>query len=163
MGRARRGNTAQASTPEIDTEERQMNKTVILLAALVASIMSAHATMQDQIACAKAADNASKGWYRNKMEGEHIDYESHYNMRMNTCFVLFRTRTDDGKMIFVSRSLLDAVGNHEFGWYYWVNRDHQLYWLVKPEMCWVVMPSGQKKECNSSDEFDAAIHSYMTD
>jgi hypothetical protein len=63
--------------------------------------------------------------------------------------------------IWVRRFVLDANEGKDFATYLWHSDKVKKYWEVRPFDCTVTLPSGDKKTCTSSDEFDELVRAYM--
>jgi hypothetical protein len=114
-----------------------------------------------QAQCAKQAAIVFKqsGWEKEQM----ASYENHYNEKLNKCFVILQNtdhKTTPGQII-TSRYLSDAFEGKNLGNYFWESERNRKYWEVTPFMCDVTIPSGEKKTCKSSDEFDELLKVYM--
>jgi len=90
-------------------------------------------------------------------------YENHYNLKMNKCFVIIQSSKIDASGIFVYKTLSDAFEGKSYAEYAWLNNKGKKYWEVKPFVCTVKLPSGNEKNCNSSDEFEELIKVYMSE
>jgi hypothetical protein len=55
----------------------------------------------------------------------------------------------------------DAFEGKSYAEYAWKSEKGKKYWEVKPFVCKVTLPSGEKKDCASSDEFDDLVKVYM--
>jgi hypothetical protein len=60
-----------------------------------------------------------------------------------------------------SKNLSDAFEGKVYGSYVWVNTQHKKFWEVDPMECYVVSPTGERKECKSSDEYDSLSSAYL--
>lgn len=114
-----------------------------------------------QAQCAKQATTAFKesGWEKESLAG----YENHYNEKLNKCLVIMQntdTKTAPGKII-TSRYLSDAFEGKNLGNYFWESDRTKKYYEVAPFECDVTIPSGEKKTCKSSDEFEELLKVYM--
>ncbi len=105
--------------------------------------------------CAKQALEAYRlsGWDKNLL----ASFSNHYNEKLNKCFVLIGETHAGGN----SESLQDAFEGKVFGFYMWLVKKDKKYWEVPPFRCEVTLISGEKKTCESSDEFDDLVKAYM--
>lgn len=90
-------------------------------------------------------------------------YEDHYNVRLNKCFVVLDNtdfKTVPGTS-FISRNLFDAFEGKSFGEYIWKSDKVKKYWEVKPMMCSVTAERGEKISCDSEDKYNELIKVYM--
>jgi len=92
-------------------------------------------------------------------------YESHYNVRLNKCFLQIST-TDtqiSPGTIWTYRFLQDAFEGKQYATYAWHTEKGKTYWEVAPFQCEVLLPSGDRRFCKSDDEFTLLIRMYMED
>ena len=127
----------------------------------VQSKMKAAINFDFQERCAKQAREQFKqlGWDKEPMAG----FTNHYNEKMNKCFVLIENtdaKSSPGT-IWTNVVLMDAFEGKELGLYSWHTEKDKKYWEVPPFQCEVTLPSGEKKICNSREEFDELIKVYM--
>ena len=90
-------------------------------------------SLQNQAICAAQAkktfaeDNAE--WDRQDkqmnlgMETISVDYESHYNTKINRCLMLVIRTYNFGKQISTSKNLFDAIERRGYGAYLWTTRE----------------------------------------
>ena len=119
------------------------------------------ASLELQEKCSKQAAlaYAESGWAKEPAAG----YENHYNDKLNKCFVIMQnmdTKTEKGRVI-TTKFLSDAFEGKNLGNYFWESDKVKKFWEVAPSMCDVTVPSGEKKVCHSSDEFEELIKVYM--
>ncbi len=119
------------------------------------------ASLELQEKCARQAREQYRldGWEKEKMAG----FSTHYNQDLNRCLMLIENtdaKTSSGT-IWTNKTLVDAFEGKVFGTYMWHSDKVKKYWEVPPVQCEVTLPSGEKKICNSSDEFDALVKTYM--
>jgi hypothetical protein len=124
---------------------------------------SRKASLELQEKCARQArqDFTQLGWDKDSW----ANFSNHYNERLNKCFVLIEStdaKTVPGT-IFQSKHLEDAFEGKVFGDYSWHTQEGKKYWEVPPSECTVTLPSREQKVCNSSEEFDELIRTYMYD
>ncbi|HWY54260.1 MAG TPA: hypothetical protein VNZ03_07340 [Terriglobales bacterium] len=111
--------------------------------------------------CAKQAreEYRSDGWEKREMAG----FTNHFNPKLNKCFM--EIQDTDAKSspgtIFTTKTLSDAFEGKVYGNYSWGTQKGKKYWEVPPLECDVVLPTGEKKICHSSDEFDELIKVYV--
>ena len=118
----------------------------------------AMASLAVQASCAKQAAEAFKNsGYANQLFG----YENHFNARLGKCLVLISNTLVNGKQITVGENLSDAFEGRVFGSYIWINPGNKKFWEVSPTECYVISPTGERKDCTSSDEFDDLTKTYM--
>lgn len=137
-------------------QQRQIND---LSAKLEARSKSSSLELQSQCAKQAALVYKESGWEKEATAG----YENHYNEKFNKCFVITQntdTKIAPGK-ITISRFLSDAFEGRNLGNYFWQSDKTKKYWQVAPYTCDVTLPSGEKKGCRSSEEFDELLKVYM--
>jgi hypothetical protein len=113
--------------------------------------------------CAEQADKtfADLGYKRTELNR----YESHYNGALNKCFI--RTESQDSytvpDAIFAYQNVLDAFEVKQFGSFAWRGNKREKHREVRPFVCEVTLPSGDKRVCHSADEFTELVKLYMED
>lgn len=115
--------------------------------------------LQEQCARQAATVFKSDGWEKEQMAG----FEDHYNGKMNRCFIIEENtdvKTTPGRVSH-SKTMFDAFERKNLANYFWRSDKTKKYWEVAPFQCDVMMPSGEKRTCRSSDEFDDLIKVYM--
>ena len=92
-------------------------------------------------------------------------YESHYNRTLNKCFI--RTESQDSytvpDAIFAYQNVLDAFEVKQLGSYAWRGNKGKKSRDVRPFVCEVTLPSGDKRVCHSNHEFTELVRLYMED
>jgi hypothetical protein len=115
---------------------------------------------------ARCAEQASKtfadlGYKRTELNR----YESHYNGTLNKCFI--RTESQDSytapDAIFAYQNVLDAFEVKQLGSYAWRGNKRRKLGEVRPFVCEVTLPSGDKRACHSNEEFTQLVRLYMED
>ncbi len=122
---------------------------------------SKSANLDIQERCAKQAreEFTDEGY---KIGGAAV-YSSHYNLKLNHCFVQIQN-TEPSKRpgeVMTSILLIDAFEGKVYGNYLWTSRKDKKFWEVPPIDCKVTPPSGEEIACHSSDEFNAVVKQYM--
>jgi hypothetical protein len=143
-------------------------KTALLAAALLAAPLPASAqSLQDQIACAKAAQKDAGDTVEQSIvwkEGWSVFAESHYNNKLHICMALIELTRNTSSIPAKDRILKDPIGGHVFAIYRWENKDRKKAREVKPWDCsFEQVPYGPEIPCETTEEFQAAIRPYMTD
>jgi hypothetical protein len=128
-------------------------------AKLEAKSKAANLELQEK--CAKQASElfSSEGWAKEQMAG----FENHYNEKLNRCFIMVENtdaKTTPGR-ISNSKFLSDAFERKILANYFWMSDTTKKYREVPPFQCDVTLPSGEKKICHSSDEFDQLVREYL--
>jgi hypothetical protein len=86
---------------------------------------------------------------------------NHYNVRLNKCFIETRRVKFMLGNHTISEVLSDAFEGKDYGSYIFVSKPDVADYLVSPVECNVTLPTGEVKNCKSSDEFDALVKQYM--
>jgi hypothetical protein len=118
-------------------------------------------TLDEQAKCATQARKDFEDWSYSAREG--ADFVSHYNPSLDRCFVQFqytRGATAGGRIWFF-RTVFDAFEGKEYASYSWLSEKDKKFWEVPPKTCEVTLPSGDKKRCQSDDEFMQIVKVYM--
>jgi hypothetical protein len=120
------------------------------------------ATLDLQDKCARQAHETFKnlGWDKEPLAG----YGNHYHVGLNKCFILiYNTSSDssDSGRLTTVKLLLDAFEGATYGDYEWDSEKDKKYWEVKPYICDITLPSGESTHCQSQDEFDEVVKTYM--
>ena len=109
-------------------------------------------TLDNQEKCAKQA----KSFFADlKLDNDTHDFENHYNLKLNKCFVLvskYVAKIDD----FASKDLYDAFEQKNYASWAWKSKEDKKYWEVKPFICTML-----DAYCQSTEEFDAFVKTYM--
>ena len=92
------------------------------------------------------------------------DYRSHYNPKLNECFVLIeRTVETGGGELSTSSQLMDAFERRIFATYSWTSRKGTNYREVPPAGCVLTPTAWGIILCSSKEAFDAFVSKYMED
>jgi len=84
------------------------------------------------------------------------EFSSHFNRKLNKCFVLVKHGIIDVKKDIYTENLYDAIEKKPYGSLAWKSQDSKKYWEVKPLICEM-----RDQYCKSRAEFDAFVRSYM--
>jgi hypothetical protein len=142
------------------TSLRDQEKRVLALAAkLDATAKTSSLDLQEK--CWKQSQEIFRlgDWHKNQL----ASFENHYNERVNRCFLIVSdtdTKTAPGT-IFVNKILGDAFEERTLGSYTWRSDKVKKYWENPPLECNVILPSGEKKSCNSLDQWEELVKAYM--
>jgi hypothetical protein len=91
-------------------------------------------------------------------------FVNHYNAKLGRCFMSVEDTTQPDKRestFFTNKFVSDAFEGKSYAQYEWKSEKGKKYWEVKPFQCEVTLPSGEKKNCESSDEFDELVKVYL--
>jgi hypothetical protein len=150
----------QLHRQQLTIREQQVRLTE-LTAKMVVSEANAKPNLLDyQEKCAAQARKAFNdlGYKPNDMAG----YENHYNTKLNKCFVFVQnTDATHQPTIWTYKTLFDAYAGKTYAAYSWHTVKDKKYSEVPPFTCKVVLPSGDDKLCESDNEFDELIKTYM--
>jgi hypothetical protein len=138
---------------------RQQQDRVRQLNAELKESTSKSMTFERQGKCAQQAreEFRSEGWEKRETAG----FTNHFNSKLNKCFMEIEdTDVKQGTLI-TSKTLSDAFEGKVYANYICSSDKKKKYWEVPPLECDVTLPTGEKKICHSSDEFDELIKVYM--
>jgi hypothetical protein len=85
------------------------------------------------------------------------NYTSHYDAKMNVCYVMVHHVDTATAGPSVSDTVYDAFEGRLYASYIWVNPNGKKYWEVAPSECWVKPIGVQKQTCKDSEEFDEMV------
>ena len=110
----------------------------------------------------KCARQAGEEFKLEGLDHEHFaSYSNHFNKQLGKCFGATQNSSFTSGIPSTSKNLVDAYEGRVLAVYWWTNPSGKKYWAVSPIGCEVIMPSGEKKTCHSSEEFDELIKVYM--
>jgi hypothetical protein len=139
---------------------RELQRQVLELSAKVES-KARNASLDLQEKCAKQAQEVFK--VSGKEKEQLAGFENHYNEKLNRCFMTIQdtdVKTAPGG-ITTSKFLLDAFEGKYLGTFIWQSDKLKKAREVPPFQCDVTLPSGEKRVCHSSDEFNELVRGYM--
>ncbi|HVO11065.1 MAG TPA: hypothetical protein VMX54_10040 [Vicinamibacteria bacterium] len=111
---------------------------------------------------AKCAEQARKTFQQEGYDKRQMaDYTNHYSSPISRCFVEIRNTRVYGDTTWTYRYVVDAFEGKEYGTYMWHTEKGKKYWEVPPFQCEATLPSGEKKQCHSDDEFTELVKPYM--
>jgi hypothetical protein len=90
-----------------------------------------------------------------------IDYQSHYNTKINRCLILTEKTSSMGSETSTSINLWDALERRSYANWLWKTHPTKKYWEVPPVACELARNYRDKKNCTSREEFDAFVAEYM--
>lgn len=88
------------------------------------------------------------------------EFTDHYSATLGRCFVITKNTETTGNVISTHKLLTDAYEGKVYGDYLWINSQGKKYWEVAPTDCSVTLPSGEEKQCKSSEEWDELAKAY---
>jgi hypothetical protein len=121
-------------------------------------------SLQEQAICAKQAKIAFQEWNasgKKDLKPINDDYQSHYNKKLDKCFVSIETTDLVGKQSVTTAVLLDAFERRLFAQYGWSSEENKKYWEVAPATCDLIPTPREQTTCSSKEEFDAFVAKYM--
>lgn len=118
-------------------------------------------TLDLQAKCSEQARKAFADLEIPKNEKNVASYENHYNAKLNKCFIHVEHHAYTPGTIWTHRHVFDAFEGKVYGAYMWHTDKVKKYWEVPPIKCEVTLPSGEKKDCHSNDEFTELVKVYM--
>jgi hypothetical protein len=134
-----------------------------------------HATLQQQKDCDKLARKAADKWIADNSVTDNVVYgqeiQSHMNARLGECLVMisgkfhydvFKYPNAPYRINPIFDVLFDAIGGHQFGYYYWDNPRE----VTAPpaEYCWVEGSAYTViKPCGDEHEWYEVARKYMSD
>jgi len=87
--------------------------------------------------------------------------QTHYNAKLNKCFLEFDYTTSSADGLENVRYLLDAIEQKEYAEYIWKSEKGRPFLAVPPLSCKLNPSSGDKSICKSEDEYEAFVAHYM--
>jgi len=146
-----------------------MKNTSIILIIMLVAVLAYYAGTQTlsqskqhsldlQEKCAKQAHEIElrdNEWWRKNGGSDPSNYYNHYNEKLNKCFLIQEIINSDG----VQKYLPDAFEDKLYGSY--TDKTDKSSLLSTITHCYVTLPSGEDKQCKSSEEFDTLIKYYM--
>jgi hypothetical protein len=141
--------------------------TIVLASGLMA--LAQTPSLQEQSMCAKQAkiafeeDNRADEKNRLQLKTEPVssDYQSHYNPKLNKCFVLIERTVQMNGEFNNDAQLSDAFERRIFATYGWTSKKGKEYWEVPPTICELTPASKESINCSSKEEFDDFVAKYL--
>lgn len=142
------------------TQQAQANQKISELQRQIADLnaklaeKSKASTIDAQEKCAERARKDFTDW--GFIAKEEPDFTSHYNEKLDRCFVQFQNTLENGEWFW--RELFDAYGGQQYGQFGDETKPDEGTKIVE---CDVKLPSGEDRTCNSDDEFMDLVKVYM--
>lgn len=116
--------------------------------------------LESQNKCAQQAEKMFHQWgYKLSVLG--TAYESHYNTKLNKCFMTVGA-DDFGTPRLTTKFLLDAYERRQYADYMWVADKANRYLLnIPPAICKLTPVSAEERDCKSEEEYKAFVATYM--
>lgn len=105
--------------------------------------------------CAKYSQQFFEYFITDPSEKELYENISHYNSKLNKCFVLLKRPIWRVEDIF-SKNLYDAIERKPYASFAWKVDSVKKYWEVKPLICEML-----GKSCSNESEFDEFVKKYL--
>ena len=138
---------------------------LLCLSIIAITINASAQSLQEQALCAKQAKIAFEEYSGDpKASGPNKitnDYESHYNPKLNRCFIAIDTTERMGQEYFTTALLMDAFERRVYASYGWMSHTGEKYWEVPPTTCELTPSTKEQTHCSSKDEYDAFVAKYM--
>jgi hypothetical protein len=90
-----------------------------------------------------------------------IDYQSHYNVKIEKCLLLIEATHVVNGQAGTSVTLSDAYEHRVYAIYMWISRENKKYWEVPPFACDLIPTQRDERYCTSREEFDTFVANYM--
>jgi hypothetical protein len=150
---------------------RMFGQKSLALATVAGFASPAHSqTLDLQMACSVQAKKAFQEYSaEDRVESAKvgistlsIDYQSHYNTKINRCLILTdKTSLTGGGQTSTSVILWDALERRTYANWLWQSHRTKKYWEVPPISCELTRSFEDRKNCTSREEFDAFVADYM--
>jgi hypothetical protein len=123
-------------------------------------------SLGDQEVCAKQAKVAFDGYYSARgsaIKPISVNYRSHYNPKLNRCFVSIQTSDMVGNQSVTGAVLIDAFERRIYASYSFTSPElNKKYVGIGTQLSCVLAPLGQAQTlCSSKEEFDVFVTKYM--
>ncbi len=119
------------------------------------------ATLAQQKVCAEQGEKQFHIYGTPESGDTATDYVSHYDARVNVCYMMIHHGGMSLGSPRVSYVVFDAFENRDYATYIWINSEKKRCWEVAPAQC-EVKPRGQPEiTCKSSDEFEELVDKYF--
>jgi hypothetical protein len=132
------------------------------VATAIAIIIATSATMaqgqspQEQATCAQQAMAAFQEYKREAPPGTS-DYQSHYNDKLNKCFILIKQMSELNGQPVMTTELYDAIERRGLASYIQLTKGGKEYLRT----CELKPTSQEETICSSKQQFDAFVSKYM--
>lgn len=133
---------------------------------VIASGSAQGQSLNDQEVCAKQAKVAFEGYYSSRgsvVKPLSVNYQSHYNPKLNRCFVSIQTGDMVNNQIVTGAVLMDAFERRIYASYSFTSPETDKKRVaIGPQLSCVLAPLGQAQtHCSSKEEFDVFVAKYM--
>ena len=125
---------------------------LICLSLAITSNASARSPNEQEI-CAKQAEKTYQA-YNNAGSVESSWHQSHYNKKLNKCFILVDQMYQHNGETTITAQLFEAFERHVFAKYTFNLKDNSLD-------CELTLSFDQRVSCSSKNAFDAFVDKYM--
>lgn len=143
------------------TESQQRKQIVEMKAKLTDKSRLENIELQEK--CSGKAKEVFRfmGYNVTNQNGNVDGYQSHYNTRLDKCFMTIDSIIVIEDNIIKNRLLIDAYEQREYAEYTWMSRKEKKYREVPPSICKLIPLSKSEQFCKSEDEYKAFVASYM--
>lgn len=139
-------------------------------AALVArmSNTSQRALLASKAACTDRAERVFRllGYSENSNGGASgLDAETftnHYSVKLKRCLMTVEITNWQNAHEVISKFLMDADERKTFGQMVWVSSDTKKFYEQKPMQCSMTPPDAPEGICETTEQYDEFVKSYMT-
>jgi hypothetical protein len=137
--------------------DQQHGRIKELEAKLQTATAPQHASLEDQIVCAKQAERAFQSDQHSSSQKRFVEahFISHYQSSSGRCFVEIAKSSFKANILIASRSINDAITGDLLGLY--IRNSNQ----NTPGWCDMIDSNGHEKYCQSGDEFTELAKQYM--
>jgi hypothetical protein len=87
--------------------------------------------------------------------------QTHYNAKLNKCFLAFDYTTSGAEGLENVKYLLDAIEQREYAEYIWKSEKDRPFLAVPPLSCKLIPSSVDTRICKSEEEYRAFVAHYM--
>jgi len=147
---------------EVATNNQQRSQIAELTSKL--GDKTARENLEFQQKCAQQAEKIfhQLGYKLNEPRSAiSASYESHYNTKLNKCFMTVSTVNMSTPRLTTSKFLLDAYEQRGYAEYMWMADKVKKFWEVPPVDCRLTPTSTDERVCKSEEEYKAFVATYM--
>ena len=119
--------------------------------ALSTGVKTSDLDLQEK--CARQAASFFRDGYAQK---KMATYESHYNQRLDRCFMMVYDMSDVSGTVVLIKDLYDAFGGADLGTFARSTDKNG-----QSTRCFFTLPSGEEKACSTEKEFKELVKVYM--
>ena len=143
----------------------RLHLTIVCVALFAGIVQAQSQALDNQELCAVQARRTFQQYEKDSNTGPLADFgqtissdsQSHFNTKLKKCFILIEAKSSGGN----SATLFDAYERRAYANYLWIAREDKKYWEVPPTTCEMMPTRVAKKICESREEFDLFVKSYL--